>query len=120
MLPEAFIKEYQATNIKDTTKPQIEEENLESEFDNFKDILNHYDECLHDVVRFLLTNGIEFNPEGEFVVQDESGTVIAEAELGIASEKAVFFPFNSQSERAFKNNGFTIWTPFDYLRSKAK
>lgn len=120
MLPEAFIKEYQATNIKDTTKPQIEEENLESEFDNFKDILNHYDECLHDVVRFLLTNGIEFNPEGEFVVQDESGTVIAEAELGIASEKAVFFPFNSQSERAFKNNGFTIWTPLDYLRSKAK
>lgn len=120
MLPEAFVKEYQAKAIKDTTTPQIEEEILETGSDYFEDILNHYDERLHDVVRFLLTHGIEFNIEDGFVVQDESGAVIAEAELGVVSEKAVFFPFNSQSERAFKNNGFTIWTPSDYLQSKAK
>lgn len=120
MLPEAFIKEYQAKAIKDTTTPQVVEEISETGSGYIEDILNHYDEHLHDVVRFLLTNGIEFNPEGGFVVQDESGIVIAEAELGIDSEKAVFFPFNSQSERAFKNNGFTIWTPSDYLQSKEK
>ena len=64
MLPEAFIKEYQAKAIKDTTTPQVVEEISETGSGYIEDILNHYDEHLHDVVRFLLTNGIEFNPRG--------------------------------------------------------
>lgn len=120
MLPKAFIEEYRAEAIKYTITPQNEEENLGNESDYLKAILKHYDESLHAVVRFLLIHGIEFNSEEGFVIQNDSGTVIAEAELGVVSEKAVFFPFNSQSERVFKNNGFTIWTPSDYLQSKAK
>lgn len=68
----------------------------------------------------MLANNIKFNSNGDFVISDDSGAVIAEAELGIETEKVVFFPFNSQSERAFKNNGFIILEPSEYLQSKAK
>ena len=73
-----------------------------------------------NVIRYLIANNINFNSGERFVIKDELGSIIAEAELCIESEKAVFFPFNIQSERTFKNYGFTIWTPTEYLQSKAK
>lgn len=116
MLPDIFIKEYkqQTSVIEEKAEKSMKED------DPLDDILHFYGEHLYDVVRYLYVNNIEFNIGKGFAIVDESGVVIAEAELGIESEKAVFFPFNSQSERAFKNNGFTIWTPFDYLQSKVK
>ena len=53
-----------------------------------------------------------------FYLKDEEDIVIAEAELGIESEKIVFFPFNSQSELTFKNQGYKICTPEEYLNTK--
>jgi len=121
MLPEAFIQEYRAESFKQQT-PSIKKQSevLEKGSDPLESFLSFYDDRLHNVIRYLLINKIEFNSNGNFVISDESGTVIAEAELGILSEKVVFFPFNSQSERAFKNNGFVILTPSEYLQSKAK
>ena len=125
MLPEAFIQEYRADLNKESFKQQTsaikkQSEVLEKGSDPLESFLSFYDDRLHNVIRYLLINKIEFNSNGNFVISDESGTVIAEAELGILSEKVVFFPFNSQSERAFKNNGFVILTPSEYLQSKAK
>jgi hypothetical protein len=51
---------------------------------------------------------------------DEDSNILAEAELGIESEKIVFSPFNSQSAMAFINNGYTISTVEEYLNSKQK
>lgn len=122
MLPDVFIKEYRAqcSDCIHKEKPlgDVQTKNTRDEVNSFDDIFHFYDTHLHDVIRYLIDNKIDFNPAGEFVIVDESGTVIAEAELGIESEKVVFFPFNSQSERAFKNNGYTISTPLDYLQSK--
>lgn len=125
MLPEAFIQEYRADLNKESFKQQTsaikkQSEVLEKGSDPLESFLSFYDDRLHNVICYLLINKIEFNSNGNFVISDESGTVIAEAELGILSEKVVFFPFNSQSERAFKNNGFVILTPSEYLQSKAK
>ena len=121
MLPEAFIQEYRTESFKQQT-PSIKKQSevLEKSSDLLESFLSFYDDRLHNVILYLLINKIEFNSNGNFVISDESGTVIAEAELGILSEKVVFFPFNSQSERAFKNNGFVILTPSEYLQSKAK
>lgn len=118
MLPEAFIKEYQIECNQE--KFVVPVDTICSEKDQIlSSILQSYDERLHDVVRFLFKHGIEFNPKGGFTIQDESGVVIGEAELGIPSEKIIFFPFNSQSERVFKNNGFAIFDPIEYLNSKS-
>ena len=125
MLPEAFIKEYRVDlneeSFKQQTTPNEKQtEASEKGTDTLESFLSFYDDRLHEVIRYLLANKIKFNSNGDFVITDESGAVIAEAELGIETEKVVFFPFNSQSERAFKNNGFIILTPSEYLQSKAK
>ena len=124
MLPEAFIKEYREEFSEDFSKEKIssikkETDSIEEGIDPLDGFLSSYDERLHDVIRYLLANKIEFNSNGNYVISDESGNVIAEAELGIESEKVVLFPFNSQSERAFKNNGFSVLSPSEYLQSKA-
>lgn len=83
-----------------------------------EDVYMYYDSQVHNVIRVLLANNISFNHEGGFYLKDEEDIVIAEAELGIESEKIVFFPFNSQSELTFKNQGYKICTPEEYLNTK--
>lgn len=83
-----------------------------------EDVFEYYDPQVHNVIRVLLANNISFNHEGGFCLKDEEDIVIAEAELGIESEKIVFFPFNSQSELTFKNHGYKICTPEEYLNTK--
>ena len=63
----------------------------------------------------LSLEGKRFNTTDSFTLQDEKGRIIAEAELGIENEKIVFCPFNSQSERVFKNHGYSICSLEEYL-----
>ena len=70
------------------------------------------------LIKYLKSEGKSFNESGVFSLKDDEGNVIAEAELGIESEKIVFSPFNIQSTNAFKNRGYTISTPKDYINSK--
>ena len=65
--------------------------------------------------RILKYNQKSFNEEGTFVLKDDNGTVIAEAEVGLYEDKVVFSPLNIQSSMFFKNNGYIITTPEDYL-----
>ena len=46
--------------------------------------------------------------------------VIAELSQIKSLKKTVLYPYNSQSEQVYKNNGFVILTPSEYLQSKAK
>lgn len=129
MLPEAFIKVYRKECNDFFSKTQVkapvvektvkeEKEPKEIKNDKYDEILSFFDESVHDVVRYLIANNIPFNHEGGFSLQDERGRVIAEAELGIENEKVVFSPFNSQSVACFKNNGYTVCSPQEYLSKK--
>lgn len=121
MLPEAFLKVYRAEcHNYFSSKQYPAEPSTTKESDPLDDILIYYDEKVHDVVRYLYEKNIPFNHDGGFSLTDENGSVIAEAELGIEDERIVFMPFNSQSELAFKNNGYTICDPTDYVNSKSE
>lgn len=120
MLPDAFIKSYLDNHSPNPPQTSVFDNVANRQADPLDDILCFYDVHLHEVVRYLINNKIPFNTGDGFVIIDDSGDVIAEAELGIELEKAVFYPYNSQSERAFKNNGYTVWNPSEYLQSKEK
>ena len=114
MLPEQFIRFFRLEcidklGLRNTASDQKEPEN---------DIFSLYDDSVHHVIEYLQLHSIPFSPYGGYTLLDSDGNVIAEAELGIESEKVVFNPFNSQSEIAFKNNGYKIYSPEEYLNSK--
>ncbi len=120
MLPEDFLKVYREecrdnlfSLVQDAKVPQNDD--LQ---ESLADVLIYFDESLHDVIRYLDANKIEFDRDGGFCLTNEDGNVIAEAELGIESEKVVFLPLNDQCSIAFKSNGYTILTPEEYLNSK--
>lgn len=119
MLPEQFISVYQAECGKLYSSP-TEIVVKDKSPKQYADILEHYDEKVHDVVCYLLDHNMSFSQKGTFSLLDLDGNIIAEAELGIESEKIVFYPFNRQSEMAFINNGYTICTVKEYLNSKQK
>ena len=114
MLPEQFIRFFRLEcidklGLRNAASDQKEPEN---------DIFSLYDNSVHHVIEYLQLHSIPFSPDGGYTLLDSDGNVIAEAELGIESEKVVFNPFNSQSEIAFKNNGYKICSPEEYLNSK--
>ena len=117
MLPEPFLKVYRKeckdyySNLSlSEDKPKAIEENNEIE-----EVLQYFNEGVHDVVRYLIANNIPFNREGGFTLQDSNECVLAEAELGLEEEKIVFLPFSSQCEKVFINNGYSICTQEEYL-----
>jgi len=116
MLPSEFIQYYRQDCI---AKLGLSEQGSGDD-DNDEGVLMYYDERVHGVIRYLQENGIPFNQEGGYALLNDDGMVIAEAELGIEQEKVVFLPFNSQSEAAFKNAGYTIMNAEDYLNNKKK
>ena len=104
MLPKAFVEEY---------KREVTVNTVNSAYTNQDD-----ENPTIKLTKFLKANGKIFNESGTFSLKDEKGDVIAEAELGIESEKIVFCPFNIQSTNAFKNHGYSILTPEDYINSR--
>ncbi len=117
MLPDIFLKIYRKECNDYFSVAAFENENdskiaIKDEIDS---ILQYFDDSVHDVIRYLIKNEIPFNQEGGFELCDENGTIIAESELGIEIEKIVISPFNSQSMIAFKNYGYTVLTPEEYL-----
>ncbi|NBK97833.1 MAG: hypothetical protein EOM50_07405 [Erysipelotrichia bacterium] len=114
MLPEAFLKVYRAEckSYFLSNCIAINDKTLDDK------IFDYYDERVHSIIRYLIDNNIPFSKEGGFSLQDSEGNVISEAELGIEAEKIVFYPFNSQSDITFKNNGYKVCNPKEYLNSK--
>lgn len=121
MLPDAFLKVYRelCREYFDVASTENNSNNNAQQV-SVEQILEYYDESVHEVVKFLFANNIDFNHDGGFSLTDEEGTVIAEAELGIESEKVVFFPFDDHSRVIFTNEGYLLLTPEEYLTSKSK
>lgn len=104
MLPKLFIDEY-ISSLNDNSSglsEQVEQDEGNQQIKALKIKLSRA--------------GRKFNTSGSFVLKDEEGRIIAEAELGIEDERIVFLPFNSQSERVFKNHGYSICSPDEYLK----
>lgn len=127
MLPERFLLEYRKECNTFFTKEAKREAFKVDEMDSvshsqgdFNEISLYYNNSVHQVVRFLLDHDISFNKEGGFWITDDDGVVIAEAELGIESEKVVFSPIDTKSESVFLQRGYSIMTEESYLQSKLK
>ena len=113
MLPELFISYFR--------KECIEKLELKHTPDNIVDDKNVYllyDSSIHPVLDYLIENSINFSQEGGFTLVDDDKNVIAEAELGIESEKVIFSPFGEESAKAFIEAGYTICDVENYLNSK--
>ena len=110
MLPKVFIEEYQKSL-------PMQPNNEESETAQDKESLKVEETPIRRLKKYLKAKNIPYNESGTFTIKDEKGDVIAEAELGIESEKIVFVPFNIQSTNTFKNCGYTISQPEDYINS---
>lgn len=119
MLPESFLEVFRNESNEACNQKQRQETN-QKEMRIDSKVFDKYVASVHPIVRYLLEKNIPFNKDGGFTLLDEDGNVLAEAELGIESEKTVFSPFNSQSAMAFINNGFTVTTVEEYLNSKQK
>lgn len=104
MLPKVFIDEYKKVSTEAIVPPSY----------TIRDDENPTER----LIKFLKTKGKTFNESGTFALKDGKGDVIAEAELGIESDKIVFFPFNIQSANTFKNYGYSISTPEEYINSR--
>lgn len=113
MLPKVFIDEY-------TKKPEISFNKEESLSDQPEISTDESDTPIDKLIKYLRDKGIHFNESGPFAIKDEDGNVVAEAEIGIESEKRVFCPFNIQSANAFRYRGYTISDPQDYMSSNSK
>lgn len=106
-LPEEFLKFY---------KQQAEVFFKEQEAVTTDDeVFLYYDEEVHDVIRFLLANNIEFNRDGGFGLYDEDDIVIAEAELGIESLKVIISPYDDKNREVFVKHGYTVMDSKSFL-----
>lgn len=112
-LPVDFISVFRKQAVEKLgLKKQSEKEQNED------DVYMYYDANVHEIIRILIKNNIPFNPEGGFCLKDEEGIVVAEAELGVESEKIVFIPFNHESEKAFFDAGYRVCDVDEYINFK--
>ena len=109
MLPKVFIDEYAKMPV--NSSQEVEEVSTQ-----INSSIDERDTPISKLINYLKANGKRFNESGTFSIKDEEGNVIAEAEIGIESEKKVFCPFNIQSANAFRYRGYTITDPLDYLK----
>jgi hypothetical protein len=117
MLPEIFLSVYRSECRKYLNPSSSESTKIDSSEDC---VYQYYSECVHKVIHYLMENNIPFNKEGGYSLLDNEGKVLAEAELGIDNDKIVFYPFNTQSELVFRNNGYSIYTEEEFLNLKIK
>jgi len=107
-LPHEFMLQYrQLCNSKLNIGQQIKKQE--------ENILDNFSEELHPIVNYMLQHSIPFDHDGGFFLKNESGKVLAEAELGIEDEKVVFIPLTEQDHQKFVSAGYKIVSPEDYI-----
>lgn len=107
-LPHEFMLQYrQFCNSKLNIGQQIRKQE--------ESILDNFSEELHPIVNYMLQHSIPFDHDGGFFLKNESGKVLAEAELGIEDEKVVFIPLTEQDHQMFVSAGYKVVSPEDYI-----
>lgn len=112
MLPEMFLNVYKE-NITETV-PSITSDGQASLQATIPTVENK----LTGIIKYFQKNNIPYDLDKGFELCDKDGNVIAKAELGIEKQKVVFFPYNSQSEATFRNNGYRIENPNEFIQSQ--
>ena len=84
---------------------------IENEVSN--EVLSNFDKELHDIVKLLFKNKIEFNMEYDFDLV-ENDVIIASAELGSHTKKIVVNPFDDESKHIYIKNGYKVFSPDNF------
>ena len=112
MLPELFLNVYREDIAESSTNITLDEQvSISGEISNVEDRLS-------GIIRYFEKNNLPFDLNNGFELCDKDGNVIAKAELGIEKQKIVFFPYNSQSEATFRNYGYRIEDPNEFVQSQ--
>ena len=112
MLPELFLNVYREDIAESSTNITLDEQvSISGEIPNVEDRLS-------GIIRYFEKNNLPFDLNNGFELCDKDGNVIAKAELGIEKQKIVFFPYNSQSEATFRNYGYRIEDPNEFVQSQ--
>ena len=112
MLPEMFLNVYRE-DLTDTSTNIT----LEDQVPN-QGVAANVEDKLSGIITYFQKNNIPYDLNKGFELCDKDGNVIAKAELGIENQKVVFFPFNSQSEATFRNHGYRIENPNEFIQSQ--
>lgn len=112
MLPEMFLNVYRENITR--TIPSITSDGQASP----QAIIPMVENKLTGIIKYFQKNNIPYDLDKGFELCDKDGNVIAKAELGIEKQKVVFFPYNSQSEATFRNNGYRIENPNEFIQSQ--
>ena len=110
MLPELFLKVYESEiannpNAEDSNPLLVKNDEL-----NITDIHSK-------LISYFENKHIPYDLEFGYILSDKDNNIIAKAEFGIEHEKIVIRPYNSQSEAAFKNHGYRIIDPEEFIKS---
>lgn len=69
---------------------------------------------LESIIKQLIEHHVPFNPEGGFSIFDDSGALIAEADLGFEDPKLVINPFSDEDKYTFEKNGYKVIEPSEF------
>ena len=106
---EKFWQVYNLTQFHGIVCNNVEDKKVETETSPEEELFSNFDESLHDIVRQLIDNNIDFNKEYDFDLLDGE-VIIATAELGSHDKKIVINPFDD-SESVFVEHGYKIIDP---------
>lgn len=76
------------------------------------DCLIYHDSGLHEIIKQLIDNNIDFNKEGGFYIEHNGD--FAEAMLGFEDKKYFINPLSSEDKRIFEQAGFTELSAIDF------
>ena len=80
---------------------------------DYEEVAQYYP-GLESIIKQLIEHHVPFNPEGGFSIFDDSGALIAEADLGFEDPKLVINPFSDEDKNTFEKNGYKVIEPSEF------
>ena len=80
---------------------------------DYEEVAQYYP-GLEAIIKQLIEHHVPFNPEGGFSIFDDSGALIAEADLGFEDPKLVINPFSDEDKNTFEKNGYKVIEPSEF------
>ncbi len=104
---EIFWQIYNLIQFNTDINFEVNEQELVAQ--NKYDCLVYHDPQLHDIIKQLIDNNIEFERDGGFILTTNDG--FAEAMLGFNDPKIAILPLSEEDEMDFKREGYQILSP---------
>jgi hypothetical protein len=104
---EIFWQIYNLIQFNTDINFEVNEQELVAQ--NKYDCLVYHNPQLHDIIKQLIDNNIEFERDGGFILTTNDG--FAEAMLGFNDPKIAILPLSEEDEMVFKREGYQILSP---------